>query len=209
MAINTKIDICNLAIGLLGNYPDIENIDTPEDGVEATCALWYDVTRQKLLRLLIPNFSMSRRIVSQLSSTPDFGYAYAYEYPNDCLRVLGFGDIDAKDKEFVIESMNNITTIQLDDDLTEGLPLRFIQDVTDVGRFSSEFKILLSKALAVNIAPNLTQDMKKAQIIEASLPSAISEASGINAQENPPIRKSDSKFRQARYAPATRNNQKL
>ena len=204
MAITSKVQICNMALSHLGNFGTVSDIDTPKNSKEITFSLWYDISRQQLLKLLIPNFALKRKIVAKLSTVPAFGYDYAYEYPNDALKVLGFNNIDEKDLEYAVE--NNMVLVN--QDFTTGLKLRYVGDVTDVNAMSPEFKMALSWYLAGQVALDVTQDPRKAQNITNQVPFRLSEASGMNAQENPPIRKSTSKFRQARYSCPTRNNAK-
>jgi len=203
-SITSKVQICNMALGHLGNYGTVQDIDSPVNDKEITFALWYDVTRKAALRFAIPNFAMARRIVAKKATTPDFGYAYEYEYPSDCVRVLGFGDIAEKDMDYSIEG----NTIMMDTDFTTGLKLRFIKDFEDVSLMSADFQILFSWMLAGNTALSITQKQATATRIENALPAKISQLSGINAQENPPIRISTSKFKQARYSTPVRNGSK-
>lgn len=205
MSINSKVDICNLALGHLGNYGTINDIDTPTNDKERTFTLWYDITRQAVLKQTMPNFSLARRLVSELVVTIPFGYRNAFEYPSDCLKVLGLGNIDEKGwYSYTVEGGQILT----DDDWDDGLQLRYISDVTDVGSMSPEFKLLLSWALAANVALTITQDAGKAKLIRSEMPMKMSELSGLNAQENPPIRISNSRFQNARYANLAPNAEK-
>lgn len=202
MGITSKVDICNLALGHLGNYGSVSNIDTPNTQKEIVFSLWYDITRQHALKLCIPNFARSRRLVAAAVVTPAFGYTNVFEYPSDCLKVLGLGNIeDLKDYEYTVEE-NYILT---EDDWSDGLQLRFIKDVTDVGEFSPEFKIVLSWMLAANVALEITQDPNKKKLAEEMALMKVSELSGMNAQENKPIRISNSLAKAARDATISRN----
>lgn len=201
MAINSKSDICNLALSHQGNYGNtISNIDTPTKDEERVMALWYDISRQFVLKMLMPNFALERVVVGQLAETPAFGYGYFYEYPNYALKVLGVGEIQDKENNYAIESTpNGVMAIAHDFDYEDGMPIRIIRDVTDINRFSPETKLLLSHVLAANTCLAITQDAVKAKKLMDELPTHISAASGLNAQENMPIRISRSRFRQARY----------
>lgn len=193
-AINTKVDICNMALGHLGNRNTVTNIDTPRNDKETTFSLWYDITRQGLLKTLMPNFALARIIVSQ-KTAPAFGYAYAYEYPQRCLKMLGIGDIDCKGNvKYTVED-NLILTDQL---YENGMPIRFIDDIKDVNAMSPEFVMTLSVELAKRVALSVTQDQGKLSAILKLLPAEMANTSGLNAQENPPIRKSSSRFRASR-----------
>lgn len=200
--ITSKTGVCNLALGHLGNYGTVSNIDTPTNDKERTFALWYDITRQKLLKSVMPNFALGRKLVSELVVTIPFGYAHAFEYPTDCLKVLGLGEVaDRYLYEYSVEGRAIFT----DDEWEDGLQLRYVKDITDVNTMSPEFKMLFSLELAYNTAIAITQSAEKKMAIAKLLPGEKSEASGLNAQENKPIRVSYSKFKAARSSDQSRN----
>lgn len=202
----SKVEICNLTLSLLGNKDTISNIDTPKSDKEIIFAQWYDVCRQTLLKQVMPNFSLARKIVGKLVLTPVFGFEYAYEYPNDCLKVLGRGDIDLKEREYTVESKpGGGQAIYLGYDYEDGLELRYVKNVTDVNSFSPEFKILLAQYIGKYVALPITQNPQKAVAIKTDLPLEMASVSGMNAQENPPIRISRSRFRAARTSYVSRN----
>ena len=204
MGINSKNELCNLAVGRLGNFPSVNNIDTPQSDPEIVCALWYDISRQSFLKLAMPNFAIARKRVAQVVETVPYPFTYAYEYPNDCLKVLGIGAVEDKKNNYTVEN-NRIYTDELYED---GLPLRYIKDIEDVTKMSPEFKIEFSWYMAGNIALEITQDLNKVKMIEELLPSKLSCLSGLNAQENMPIRISRSRFRQSRHTGFVDNSRK-
>jgi hypothetical protein len=191
----SESDICNLALSHLGNYTDlVSNIDTPTTDKEKTFALWYDITRQMLLRETIPNFAKKRVRVAKLVSTPTFGYAYEYEYPSNALRILGIGNAEDKENLFSFED----NKIQTDENYDDGLPIRYIDDVTDVTKFTPEFKILLSLELAKYTALPNGEDAQKLVAINSEIPKFKGMVCSINSQEDRPIRISTARFRSAR-----------
>ena len=200
MSITSKVDICNMAMSQLGNYGTISDIDTPTNDKERTFTLWYDICREFTLKLLMPNFALTRLIVSKLSETPAFGYSYFYEYPITALKVLGVGNVEDKENNYNIECTPfGVKAISHDYDYTDGMPIRIVRDITDINSWSPEAKLLLSQYLAAYTAKPITQDTALAAKLISELPAAISIASGLNAQENVPIRISSSKFRASRY----------
>lgn len=205
-AITSKVDICNMALGHLGNLGTVENIDTPSNDKEVTFALWYDITRQTLLKNMVPNFALGRQVVARdMNNPPAFGYGYVYAYPTNALKVLGLGNLSEKgDTNFSVEG-NRIYTDSLYD---AGMPVRFVKDVTLVNAMSPEFKMLLALYLAEKVALPLTQDKAKKKMIQDMLPKEMTSASGINAQENQPVRRSYSRFRAARYSDPSRDPSK-
>lgn len=199
MAINSKSDICNMALGHLGNYGTVDDIDTPTNDKETTFSLWYDISRQTFLKMTMPNFALARRVVARKVVAPpfgaDLGYQYAYEYPNDCLKVLGIGEVMEKENNYAIEGRY----IWTDELYESGLPIRYIKDFTDVTLMSPEFKMAFSVFLASNVAMDITQDATKANTMMKMLPDKMASLTALNAQENMPIRISHSRFKEARW----------
>lgn len=199
MAINSKVDLCNMALGHLGNYGTVDNIDTPTNDKETTFALWYDISRQTFLKMVMPNFALKRRVVSSKVEDPpfgtDLGYQHAWEYPNDCLKLLGIGQVQDKKNNYAVEGR----LIWTEDDYESGLPIRFISDYKDVATMSPEFKMGFSVFLASNAAMDITQDPSKTNTMLKMLPEKMAHITALNGQENMPIRISHSKFKQARW----------
>lgn len=203
--ITSKVDICNLALGHLGITDTIANIDTPTNSKERTFALWYDVVRKTLLKNVVPNFALARDTVAQIPGTPTFGYAFKYAYPSNAVKLLGVGNIEDKLEERIAVEGGIIYT---DEDSSTGLNVRFIKNVTDVTAMSPEFQLLLSLYLAEKVCLAITQSTTKQAAITKKLPREMSSVSGLNAQENPPVRRSNSRFRQARYSDQSHNTGK-
>lgn len=207
-AVTSKVQVCNLALGGVGNRNTILNIDTPKTDKEIIFAQWYDVVRQLCIKTLMPNFALSRVVVSQKTVPTAYAnsYSYALEYPNTCLKLLGIGDIDAVDgKNYIVEGNTIYTNI----DVSGGGYLRIVQDITDVTMYTADFVIYFASELRKRTALSVTQDPGKAS---AAIKDAMSDAANttaLNAQENKPIRKSTSRFRQARYSnPSTQEEKR-
>lgn len=194
MAFTSKVQVCNLAQSMLGQADTISDIDTPKTAREKTYAKWYDICRQFTLKLVKPNFALKRQIVAKKSSVPAFGYAYEYDKPVKCLAVLGVGNVEEKANDYGVEG----NSIQHDTLYDEGMPVRFVEDVTIVAYFSVEYELLLAQYLAAWACMEITQDAQKAAKMKSELPADMSTASGLNAQENRPIRVSNSRFKASR-----------
>lgn len=198
-AITTPEQICNLANSGLGNRNTIMNITTPKTDKELVFALWYDVCRQLVLKSMMPNFALDRVVVSQKTVPAGYvnDYAYAWEYPNSALRILGMNAIDVTDDPPTIEGNLVFTNT---DFTTTGLTLRIVKDITDVPSMSVEFIIQLAKELEKRTAAAITQDPAKKAAAAKEAMAESANTSALNAQENKPIRRSTSRFRQARFA---------
>lgn len=199
MAVNSSSDICNLAIGQLGNYPSISSIETPTTDNERIFAQWYDICRQMTLKVIKPNFALTRTIVAQLAEVPPFGYGYYYQYPQNALAIQGVGTVKEKINNYSIEATpTGVKAIAHNTDYTDGMPIRIVIDVTDIPSWSPEAKLTFAQFLAAMTCLQVTQDQNKADKLKSQLPSQQSQASALNAQENIPIRISRSRFMEAR-----------
>jgi|GEM_PF-825923 len=205
-AFNSKVQICNLANGSLGLRNSINNIDTPTSDKELIYSLWYDITRQHCLKMLMPNFALARATVSAVTLVPPYSnyYQYAWEYPSYCLKLLGIGAIDCIDDPPTVEGgviyTNVAPTANYGTVTPSGCDIRFINDVTDVASFTPDFIMAFAAILGKCTALSSTQDPgKKASLLKDATMEFIN-STAQNAQENKPIRKSHSRFRRARYS---------
>jgi hypothetical protein len=194
MSISSDVEICNMTLSHLGNYGTVENIETPTTDFEIVFSLWYTTALETFLKMTMPNFSLARKSVAVVDETVPSPFTYAFEYPDDCLKVLGIGNIEDKLNDYTVEADRIYTNIEYAD----GMPIRYIKKITDVTAMSPEFIIGFSWFLASLVVLPITQDLSKMQLIEKLLPSKMSALSGLNAQENRPIRISRSRFRQSR-----------
>jgi len=196
----TKAEVCNIALAKLGQRGTIENIDTPEKDVEKVFAKWYDVVRQLALQEQKPNFAIERRTVAENSSiTVSPTDAFAFEYPSDCLAVLGIGEQQDKANDYWIEGYSGGKVIYTKYDYTtDGMPIRFIKDVTDVSKFTSEFVLTFASMLADKVCYEVTEDDTKKKIIGVDMKLEKASSASLNAQENRPIKINNSKYKQAR-----------
>lgn len=197
-AIISKVDICNLALSGLGNRNTVTNIDTPTSDKEIVFSLWYDICRQLVLKTMMPNFALDRVYVSQKAVPTGYVgiYTYCYEKPQYALKVLGVGNIDQKNNyNYVIEGNNILTNDVFEND---AMPIRIIRDIEDVSAFSTEFVLAFAKELEKRTSGPITQDPAKKKVAAQEAMVEGANATALNAQENRPVRRSDSRFRMSR-----------
>lgn len=198
-AFNSKVQICNLAAGAQGLKNSINNIDTPTSDKEIVFAQWYDITRQHVLKFLMPNFALQRVILAALPTVPAayaMEYRYAYQIPSNCLKVLGLGPIDSEETKPTVEGGIIFTNVCYNSG--NGVPMRFIADITDVTQFSPDFIMTFASILGKLTAMVNTQDpAKKASLLKDAM-QEWTNSTAQNAQENKPVRMSRSRFRDAR-----------
>lgn len=195
-AITSKVGICNLALANLGNYGTVTNIDTPSNDKEIVFSTWYDICRQAFLKQTMPNFALARRIVARVDETPLQGFRHVFEKPNDCLKVIGIGDIEDLQPGYTVEG----NRVYVGEDYPDGLPIRFILDFQDVSHMTPEFVMGLAVYLSSKVARSITQSEDRVAAVKAEVVTEMAAIGALNAQENKPIRVSRSRFRQARVS---------
>jgi len=170
--VSSDVDICNLAVGHLGDDASISSLNPPEGSAQADhCARFYPIARDSLLEMHNWGFATKRIKLALLSSGwPEWDYSYAQ--PNDMLQALAVLPQDATDdysqpgfvpasvpipvfgayvpQPYAVESdaagNNLIYTDQ------QNAVLRYTARVTDVTKFSPLFTMTLSWHLASMLA---------------------------------------------------------
>ena len=84
----SEVDICNLALGHLGDNATVASIDPPEGSAQAEhCQRFYPIARDSLLELHNWNFATRRAQLAQVTCPwPEWQYAYAQ--PANTINVL-------------------------------------------------------------------------------------------------------------------------
>lgn len=201
MTINVDTDICNLAVTDLGTYPTIMNITEPSTREEKIFSQYYDNVRRTTIKKMQPNFSLQRQRTQKIAGTPAFGYGYYYALPTQCLQLLGIGNLDCKGNNYSVEmGPNGDRCILSNEDYGDGVPCRYVMDVTDVSAMTDEFQRMFAGELAEVVCLPITQDLQKQNAIRIiNMQRRVSYAS-LSAMENRPIRKSRSKFQESRLS---------
>lgn len=198
----SEVDICNLALGHLGDNATVASLDPPEGSAQAEhCARFYPIARDSLLELHTWNFATRRAQLAELTNTwPQWDHAYAK--PADCLRVLAVIPPDVTDdyttvagtnsngtpftggttvpQPYVVEINNDLAQVILTDQ--EDAVLRYVAQTTDTTKFSPLFTMALSHHLASMLAgPVLKGDVGAA---EAKRQTALTQAYLAKAAES-------------------------
>lgn len=174
------VDICNLALGHLGDTATVSSIDPPEGSAQAEhCKRFYPIARDTLLEMHSWNFSTVRQNLALLTtSIPEWTYVYAA--PSDALNVIAVLPPEASDdysariqptdlygyttlsnlpfnwagtytpQPFAMEMLSDGTSVILTDQ--QNAVLRYTKLVTDTAQFSPLFVMTLSWHLASMLA---------------------------------------------------------
>lgn len=172
----SETSIANLALSKLGDEDQIIDLRSGESRASRSIAAVFDDLRDAVLRAGKWNFATARASLPALTTAPAWGYAYAYQPPADFMAFANLqDDIDYRFEGGLILS-----------DATPPLALRYIQRVTDTGRFDSLFVEALACRLAAQVAKRLTGSDTAQQTMMTAYNQALGTAKGVDATENPP-----------------------
>lgn len=144
------VDVCNLALSLIGQSANISSFSPPEGSVHAQlCAAMYPLALGGLLERHPWAFATQRATLAQLATAPD-GFAYAYALPADALRVWELretADAPLADYELVAQGGVRVLVTNIPAAL---VLYTFALDIPQV--YPPMFKLALAHALAALIA---------------------------------------------------------
>lgn len=84
-----EVDICNVAVGYLGDTAQITSISPPDGSAQAAlCARFYPLARDELLERHAWGFSTKRASLPLLAETVASTWLYAYALPADALNII-------------------------------------------------------------------------------------------------------------------------
>lgn len=179
-------DICNLALDDLKQLP-IKSITTPNSNTEQVCARNYDAARRECLFAHPWKFAITRIQLTPNPVTPPlFGYLYAYDLPNDYIRLITVGDDYLGDLRQQYEIENNQILAISGDVVFDGTTkdVRYMRDITDVTKFSPGFVTYFRLKLAIRMSNKFNVSNQIKDSLRADFQEAATEARAVNGQES-------------------------
>lgn len=153
-----ETSIANLALAKLGISPIMALTDDSKPAQFASRL--YEQTRDEVLQGHRWNFAIARAELTRLAENPPFEWAYAYQLPVDCLRVLqcnGYG-IHERQDYWTVESSRLLSN-------SSEAKLRYVRRVTD----GSLYHPLFVEALACKLASKLATPLTSSKGIASAL----------------------------------------
>jgi len=174
----TEVSICSNALRRLGDDPITSLTDDTERA--RLCNAFYADARDACLRSHPWNFAITRASLTQLSSTPSYGFDYQYALPTDpyCLRVLS---MEFEDYIFKVENLATEGRVLLTNEDTA--KILYIAKITDTALFDSMFVDALTAKLAANLAYPVTNSVTLQTQMVKIYEGKMSEARSIDGQE--------------------------
>lgn len=154
---STAVDICNLALVRIGQSVQITSITSPTTNEERLCALVYPIARDFVLREAPWNFATKTAALAGSTTGPAL-WAYQYDYPSDCIRVLKVlgGTSPRVDEPQPFEVFNSGSARKIATNQASA-SARYTMQVTDPTLFDTQFISALAMYLASELAVSLSQ----------------------------------------------------
>lgn len=93
----SSVDICNLALGHLGDSATVASIDPPEGSAQAQhCARFYPIAVNSLLEMASWSFATKRAYLAEVENAWPM-WVYAYAAPSDMVNAISVLPKDAMD----------------------------------------------------------------------------------------------------------------
>ena len=172
--------IVNMALGRFGaqklsTYED----DATPNGILAR--LFYEQTRDALLRSHEWRFALAREALSEEEDTPAFEWDHQYLLPADFLRLTGLYNTTAS---FAIEGDKILTN-------DDAVDLVYVRRVTDPTDFDPLFVEVLVLQLAIKFHLSLSEDRHLRQSMQEELVRLLARVRTVNKQETNNVGESD------------------
>jgi hypothetical protein len=165
---SSKTEIANLALQLLGQAPNISNVDT--DGTQRAISIRnaYDATRKAALRAHAWNFATVRTTLASTGTTPAWGFAYRHQLPSDYLGQLRFDRTNhgSRKPPHRVTTDTAESAMFVDSDEGATLYVEYVKDIANGALFDPMFVEFFAAKLAEKVAyqvtgkPELARDMR-------------------------------------------------
>lgn len=152
----SAVDICNMALGHLGDQAIVSSINPPDQSVQAgLCATFYPIARDAVLERHPWSFATKRALLqSVVNADQPTSWEYSYALPAACLVPLKVlpeeYTSDQQSLPFAVETLSGGGEVIYCN--YEAPTLLYIAAVTDTTKFSMLFTIALSRLLASFLA---------------------------------------------------------
>jgi len=167
----STVDICNGALNQLGATAILS---LTEDSKNARlCNARYTQVRDALFRTHPWNCLQARLELAASTTTPAWGFAYAYTLPANCLRLLRVLDYDSNYKVEGRKILSNASSMKI----------LYISRITDPNEYDELLRETLSAALGADIAYAVTSNNTTSQNMILSYQEKLRDARFVDSTE--------------------------
>lgn len=173
----SAVSICSNALLQLGD----ESIDSfsQDNARTKLCVNMFSQKRDRVLRAHPWNCAIKRVVLSPDVDEPEFGWAYKFPIPGDCLRVLSVGDPENGYDDYELES----GYILMDSNVCN---LRYIWRNEEPAEWDSLLVDAMTQVMVAALTYPITKSTAKQATEEEIVKRILKEARAVDGQENPP-----------------------
>ena len=181
----TEIDICNLALGYIGNTETIASF-TENTTASDLCGRLYPIEYKRLIEEYPWNFAVKTAALTEVTTETSDIYSFVYKYPADAIRILRIlpaadGYVNEYELQYVLDSTDGDTKRILCN--VEDASVEYIMDVDNAEVFTPSFADALAWRLAVKLAIPLSSNANTVQMVQQFAAAAEHKAKWLNAKQ--------------------------
>lgn len=184
----SAISICSNALIELGAAPI--NTFTEDGAGPRLAANLYPQVREGILRAHAWNCAVKRVILAPVTGAPLFDYAFAFNVPVDCLKILQVGQYGAE-LDYRVESGQILADVS-------ALHLRYIWKNENESTYDTMLVEALTAAMAARMAYAITGSASLAEAKKQDADFLLRQAKTIDGQDEPSLTWGNEHLRQAR-----------
>lgn len=184
------VAIANMVGAHVGSETRITSPGDERTLARAIRSVW-DLQRRAAIRDGAWNFAMHRANLAALSGTPPHGFAYQYQLPANCLRVIEIANDSAYDN-YQLEAGKLLC------DVEGPLAIRCLVDVTEPTLWDASFTEAFALRVAWAIGQKIAGSAFDRDKVWRDYQRTVAAAKRVDAIENPPIEREESDWVRAR-----------
>ncbi|MDP2270921.1 MAG: hypothetical protein Q8K32_09335 [Archangium sp.] len=201
-AVVTEAEVCNMALGLIGQRQFIDRLDAKSTEAQV-CKRFYASTRNELLEAWHWRFATKRAVLPLAANgagelVTRSGWGFSYVAPADLLKARRIWDGDRASGA----GSRIPFTKELNDDATGHLILTdhpeaelvYTVELRTVALWTSKFTMAVAKQLAVYLATCLPVKAELARLLQPEARLALQTAAASDANEAEPDPETDSEW---------------
>jgi len=166
------VEICNAALISLGADTIASLTDDTKEA--RLCNQRYVPSRDAVLRAHPWNCAIKRTTIAPVTTAPSWGWSNAFNYPSDCIRVLGLKD---STQPFVVEGKQILSD-------ASSLEVLYVAQVTDPNTMDPLLRDTISARLTAELCYPLIGQMPVAKEFWDIYNMKLTESRGMDGQES-------------------------
>lgn len=174
--VSSAVEICNIALAKIGHEGFITTLTENSKGAKYM-NIFYESIRDEVMGSHLWRFARKRAVLAPLSETVLFDGGKYFQYPNDCLRIVG------TDKEYFHSGerwMREGDKIIAD---TDTLKIVYLSRVENVALYDASFVDCLATRLAYEACMPIMKDKSLKEQLKADRRESLIRAAHVSSVE--------------------------